>query len=55
MNAEELAIFIHNKYEEFAPKYGYETRKDTREFDKDSPNGKLMIAVSKEILKTLEE
>ena len=36
---------FHEVYEELAPSFGYETRTDTREFDPNSKNGKLMIAV----------
>jgi len=43
--AEVLAREFHALYEELAPEYGYETRLETREFDPESPNGKLMIAV----------
>jgi hypothetical protein len=39
----------HDIYERLAPKFGYKTRGDTKEFDPDSPNGKLMIAVYGEI------
>lgn len=49
-NAEQLARFFHDTYEELAPQFGYETRKETRKFDKDSPNGKLMIAVCERVL-----
>lgn len=40
-----LAQFFHDTYEQLAPRFGYETRDDTKSFDADSPNGKLMIAV----------
>ena len=50
---EELAILFHNKYEELAPEFKYETRMQTKKFTKDSNNGKLMIAVCKEILQYL--
>ncbi len=50
--AEELAILFHSIYERLAPQFGYETRKETREFDMKSSNGKLMIAVCKELLQT---
>lgn len=49
--AEQLAVLFHDKYEELAPKYGYETRPDTKTFDPKTPNGKLMVAVAKEVLK----
>lgn len=47
----ELAILFHNTYERLAPKFGYETRLDTKSFDSNTPNGMLMIAVCKEIIK----
>jgi hypothetical protein len=40
---------FHETYERLAPLFGYETRKDTKAFDPESPNGKLMIAVVSEI------
>ena len=46
-----LARQFHDTYERLAPSHGYETRPDTRDFDPDSPNGRLMTAVCKEILK----
>ena len=46
----EMAKQFHEAYERKAAEVGYITRKDTREFDPESPNGKLMIAVCKEIL-----
>ena len=49
MKAEELARLFHATYERLAPKYGYVTREETKEFDADSANGKLMIAVCGEI------
>jgi len=53
MFIEEIAILFHETYERLAPQFGYETRKDTKEFDKNSPNGKLMVAVIGEILPQL--
>lgn len=50
LKPEELAIMFHNTYEKLAPDFGYETRKDTKTFNKNSTNGKLMIEVCKEIL-----
>ena len=41
---------FHDLYEKLAPKYGYETREDTKEFDPESPNGKLMTEVCNEII-----
>lgn len=46
---EKLAMLFHNTYESLAPKYGYKTRLETRVFDKESDNGKLMIAVCEKI------
>lgn len=45
-----LAVRFHTIYEQLAPQFGYETRKETREFDPNTPNGKLMVAVCKRIL-----
>jgi hypothetical protein len=45
-----LAKQFHDTYERLAPSFGYETRAETREFDPDSPNGRLMIAVCQEII-----
>ena len=49
MNDLELAILFHETYERLAPEFGYETREDTKQFDPDSKNGKLMIAVCGEV------
>lgn len=40
-----LAIRFHETYERLAPSFGYETRTDTKVFDPESKNGKLMVAV----------
>ncbi len=50
LNANDLAILFHETYERLAPQYGYETRRETRAFDLESPNGKLMVAVCREII-----
>jgi len=47
---ERLAYMFHKEYERMAPLFGYETRLETKEFDKDSENGKLMIATCEEII-----
>ena len=47
---EKYAILFHETYEKLAPDFGYATRTDTKKFDKESPNGKLMIAVCKEVI-----
>lgn len=44
-DGEKLARQFHTLYESMAPGFGYETRTETREFDPESNNGKLMIAV----------
>lgn len=49
MNGLELAKKFHEVYERLAPQFGYETRTETRAFNPDSPNGRLMIAVCQEI------
>jgi hypothetical protein len=45
-----LAKQFHAIYERLAPSFGYETRQETRDFDPDSPNGRLMVAVCTEII-----
>lgn len=52
-NAIWLAKFLHDAYERLAPQYGYVTREDTRTFDHESPNGRLMAAVCEELRQTL--
>lgn len=47
---EETARRFHKAYERLAPFYGYSTRIDTRTFDPESVNGKLMIAVVRDVL-----
>ena len=46
-----MARFFHETYERLAPQFGYETRSDTKEFDYQSPNGRLMAAVCEEFRK----
>ena len=50
MKALELAMRFHEAYERLAPRFGYETRAETREFDPQTPNGRLMLAVCREII-----
>jgi|GEM_PF-3874332 len=50
-----LAVLFHVIYERLAPNSGYETRKETRIFDPESANGKLMIATCAEIQKAIRE
>jgi len=53
---EKVAFLFHNTYEGLATKFGYETRKDTKEFDPESNNGKLMIATCKAVIsKTIQQ
>lgn len=51
--AENVARIFHDTYERLAPEFGYTTRLETRRFDPSSPNGKLMIAVSVEVAKSI--
>lgn len=46
----EIARLFHEAYERLAPTFGYETRPETRAFDPESPNGKLMVAVVSEVM-----
>lgn len=55
MTNEDIAIQFHNIYEKLAPQFGYATREDTKEFDPDSPNGRLMIAVCGELQEILTQ
>ena len=48
----DLARRFHETYERLALEFGYETRPDTKEFDPESPNGKLMVAVITELAVT---
>ena len=52
MNKEILEITkeFHDTYEKLASEYTYETRKDTKVFDINSNNGKLMYATVNEIV-----
>ncbi len=40
----------HRAYERLAPSFGYETRQETRAFDPESKNGRLMVAVCGELM-----
>jgi len=53
VNDEALALLFHELYEKKAPEFGYKTKDETKAFDPESPNGKLMIAVAHEINKTV--
>lgn len=52
MNKEILKITkrFHDTYEKLSKEYGYETREDTKVFDINSNNGKLMYAVVNKIV-----
>lgn len=52
VTATEFAIRLHEAYERLAPSFGYETRTETRDFDPNSANGRLMIAVCEELSRT---
>lgn len=52
--AERFARRMHETYERLAPQFHYETRPETREFNPDSVNGRLMIAVANEMLQGFE-
>ena len=54
-NEEELAKLFHDTYERLAPEFGYATREDTKVFDQNSANGKLMVAVCNVILQSLSQ
>ena len=53
--SEKIARLFHDTYERLAPEFGYETREDTKVFDPESKNGKLMIAVCAEIEKLIQK
>lgn len=48
--AQALAERFHEAYERLAPSFGYTTRTETRAFDPQSANGRLMVAVCQELL-----
>ena len=50
----ELAKRFHDTYEELAPSFGYETRQETKVFDPETANGRLMIATSARIIAALD-
>jgi|SRR5690606_9116531 len=53
VSGQQLAEQFHKLYEGLAPQFGYETKEETKTFNPESNNGKLMIAVSEQILKWL--
>lgn len=52
--ARQLAELFHDRYEKLAPEFGWMTRMETRTFDPNSTNGRLMIAVCDEILTSFD-
>ena len=55
ISAIKLAVLFHDTYERLAPKYGYETKSETKIFKAHTPNGKLMIAVCGELKSYFED
>ena len=57
MNEEiaEITKKFHDTYEKLSKDYDYETRKETRVFDINSSNGKLMYATVNEVIKPILE
>lgn len=55
MNREikDLTLNFHYMYEKLAPVFGYETREDTKKFDFNSPNGKLMYKTVKSVMEPI--
>lgn len=49
IDAIKLAREFHDLYESLAPSFGYETRQDTKVFDPNSQNGRLMVAVCEKL------
>ena len=52
--SEQIARQFHDVYERLALQFGYETREDTKVFDPQSQNGRLMIAVCAEVIGEIE-
>jgi len=50
-----LARRFHEFYEQSAPAFGYETKKETKEFDPESPNGRLMMEEKQELIKQIKK
>ena len=53
--ASSLARRFHDAYERLATQFGYETRPDTKVYDPDTPNGRLMAAVCVEVMNEFTE
>ncbi len=49
----EIAELFHETYERLAPDFGYLTRDETKVFDPESKNGKLMIAVCGQVARIM--
>jgi len=49
--AYKIARKFHELYESMAPSFGYETKEETKEFDPESSNGRLMACVCWEVVK----
>jgi len=54
-SASSLARRFHDTYERLAPQFGYETRPDTKVYDPETPNGRLMAAVCAEVMADFTE
>jgi hypothetical protein len=54
MDALELAILFHVIYERKSAEFDYITRTETRIFDPESKNGKLMVATCAEVLEYMK-
>ena len=54
-SASSLARRFHDTYERLAPQFGYETRPDTKVYDPETPNGRLMSAVCAEVMADFTE
>lgn len=52
--SEQIARQFHDVYERLALQFGYETREDTKVFDPQSKNGRLMIAVCAQVIGEIE-
>jgi hypothetical protein len=55
MDKTQLAKFFHKTYEALATDYLYKTRYETKEFNENTANGKLMIATCGAVLKELSK
>jgi hypothetical protein len=53
-NALKWATLFHETYEANAPRFGYETWRNSRRFDPDSNNGKLMLLVCSKVVEVAQ-